>query len=149
MTPDEQATVRAALVAARAGHWAGGQQCTLNSLFARWRGLVDELESEEGYTWCAPELSNDVWCRDALFRVWPLLPERVQNSWHVELGALDGRFRAATIQWPGHSGDEARWWHKRIPRLLAAEPGERLVRGWPLGWDMIMFPRPESIDVVS
>ena len=31
-------------VAAGAGHWAGGQECTLNNLLGRWRGVAAELE---------------------------------------------------------------------------------------------------------
>ena len=96
LTAEEYGAVRAA-VAAGAGRWAGGQECTLNNLLGRWRGVAAELEALEGYSWCGPELSNDVWCRTALAKVWPLLPTRVRQIRQPELDELDGRFRAVSV----------------------------------------------------
>lgn len=101
LSQEEYEAVHAA-VSAGAGRWAGGQPCTLNSLLTRWSDVVAELE--EGYSKCAPELDNDIWCRSALARVWPLLPPRVQFIQQSALHELDERFRAATIQWPGRGG---------------------------------------------
>lgn len=104
LSQEEYEAVHAA-VSAGAGRWAGGQPCTLNSLLTRWSDVVAELE--EGYSKCAPELDNDIWCRSALARVWPLLPPRVQFIQQSALHELDGRFRAATIQWPGRGRKRA------------------------------------------
>ncbi|GLV88424.1 hypothetical protein Slala03_81130 [Streptomyces lavendulae subsp. lavendulae] len=146
LTTEEQKAVHAALVSAGADRWAGGQPCTFHSLLARW---ADEVAGvEEGYSWCAPELANDIWCRTALAHVWPLLPPRVQSAWQPRLHELDGRFRAATVQWPGRGGDEGHWWKWRIPRLLEAEAGDPCKGGWPSGWEMMPFPKPDSVQVV-
>ncbi|MEU9111039.1 hypothetical protein AB0D04_04360 [Streptomyces sp. NPDC048483] len=144
-TPAEYVAVQAA-VAAGAGGRAGGQPCTLNSLFERWSAVV--LELEEGYAWSAPEFDNDIWCRSALGTVWPQLPPRVRSVRQPELDGLDDRFRAATVPWPGRRGEDGAWWKWRIPRLLEAETGDRCAQGWPLGWDMMPFPKPGAVTVV-
>lgn len=136
-----------AAVSTGAGRWAGGQPCTLNSLFSAWRSVVAEVE--EGYAWCKPELDNDIWCRSALARVWPLLPPRVQTLRRPELDELDTRFRTATIPWPGQGEEPGRWWKRRVPRILEAEAGERRWQGWPMGWDVMPFPKPDGVEVVE
>ncbi|WP_194908965.1 hypothetical protein [Catenulispora rubra] len=146
LTAEEYDAVRTA-VAAVAGRWAGGQECTLNNLLGRWRGVAADFEDIEGYSWCGPELSNDVWCRTALAKVWPLLPARVRQLRQPELDELDGRFRAATVPWPGHE-TEIQWWTWRVPRILAAERDERYDRGWLMSSGMMPFPKPDSVDVV-
>lgn len=147
LTPQEYDAVRTA-VATGADRWAGGQECTFNNLLERWRGLTADLEDSDGYSWCGPELSNDVWCRSALAKVWPLLPTRVQQIRQAELDELDARFLAATVPWPGHE-TELQWWQWRIPRILAAEYGERYDGGWPMGWSMMSFPKPDSVEVTT
>ena len=142
---EEIAAVREA-VAATVGRHLGGGEWSFNTLFTEWRSVVAEVEA--GYSWSAPEFSNDVCKRSALARVWPLLPDRLAHLWQGELDELDARFRAATIARPGHTEDEPAWWSWRIPRRLEAEPDEPLHRGWPTGWDMTPFPRPVDIDVV-
>ncbi|MEV5973119.1 hypothetical protein [Streptomyces sp. NPDC051921] len=146
LTAEECAGVRAALTAVTP-HGAGGQEWTLALLFSAWRDVVSEVE--EGYAWCAPELDNDTWCRDALARVWPLLPPRVRELRRPELDALDARFRTATIAWPDRSEEPPRWWEYRIPRILRAEPGERRRLGWTEGWAMLPFPKPAEVEVVE
>ncbi|MFF6776577.1 hypothetical protein ACFY8W_23905 [Streptomyces sp. NPDC012637] len=136
-----------AAVSTGAGRWAGGQPCTLNSLIAAWGDVVAEVE--DGYSWCAPELDNDLWCRDALARVWPHLPPRVAALRLPELAELDRRFRAATTSWPGEGDENQRWWHRRVPRTLAAEAGGQRLRGWPSGWGMLPFPKPGCVRVVE
>ncbi|MFB6619171.1 hypothetical protein ACFCV9_33955 [Streptomyces sp. NPDC056367] len=103
---------------------------------------------EEGSARCAPELDDDICCRDALARVWPLLPPRVQAVRRPELDELDGRFRAATVPWPDRE-EPHRWWHYRIPRVLEAEAGAPRPQGWPLGWEVLPFPRPDGVRVVE
>ncbi|MGW5637460.1 hypothetical protein [Streptomyces sp. NPDC003832] len=134
-------------VAVGVGTWPGGQPCTLNSLFGRWRSVVAEIE--EGYSWCAPELDNDIWCRGALARVWPLLPPRVRSLRQPALHELDERFRTATIPWPGRPEEAGRWWHRRIPRRLEAEADDPRDRGWPSGWAMMCFPKPDEVHVID
>jgi hypothetical protein len=84
-----------------------------------------------------------------LARVWPLLPERVRRSRQPELDEADHRFHAATMQWPGHNTDEDQWWKWRIPRLLQADPDEHFERGWPDGWEMMPFPKPDSVEIMT
>lgn len=76
LSAEEYDAVQAAVTAV-APTWAGGQRVTLNALFDRWKDMTDEVE--EGYSWCAPELSNDIWCRGVLAKIWPMLPARVQE----------------------------------------------------------------------
>lgn len=144
LTGDEYAAVRAAVLAAT-GRRATDGGPTLNALFGQWHALVAEVE--EGYGWSAVELSNDLWCRGALERAWPLLPPRVRAVRAPELDALDERFRAATLARPGEALAGGCWWERRVPRCLRAEPGEPLVRGWPAGWSTMPFPRPDEVVV--
>jgi hypothetical protein len=118
----------------------GGGEWSFATLFLAWRRMVAEVEV--GYSWCPSELSNDLFCRGALARVWPLLPDRLAGLWQMELDELDARFRAATIAWPGHAEDEQEWWRRRVPRRLEAEPDDPLIRGWPMDWSTLPFPRP-------
>ncbi|MFI2508769.1 hypothetical protein [Streptomyces sp. NPDC018972] len=128
------------------GH-SGEQVPSLNSLLAQWSALVNDVE--EGYSWCAPELSNDLSCRDALARVWPLLSPRVRTVRQPELDGIDDRYRRATIPWPGRPEQGARWWTWRVPRILEVEASEQRDPDWPLGWEMMPFPRPASVAVVT
>lgn len=146
LTTEEYEGIQAA-VSAGAGRRAGGQSCTLNSLLAEWSGVVKGMQ--EGYSWCAQELANDLWCRSALGRVWPLLPPRVQAIRGPELDRIDDRFRAATIAWPDREEEPGQWWMWRIPRVLEAAPGEPRWQGWPMGWDVMPFPKPETVEVVE
>ncbi|MBZ4320157.1 hypothetical protein [Streptomyces huiliensis] len=120
---------------------------SLNSLLAQWSALVDDVE--EGYSWCAPELSHDLWCRDTLAGVWPLLPSRVRALRQPELDCIDERYRRATVPWPGRPEEGAQWWTWRVPRRLEVEASERRDPGWPLGWETMPFPRPASVEVVA
>lgn len=140
LTAEEYDAVRAAVLA------GADARSTLNSLLTQWCELVAEVE--EGYGWCRPELSNDLWCRGALARVWPRLPERVRALRQPELDAYDDRFRAATVPWPDRP-EGGRWWERRIPRTLEAEAGETRRQGWPMGWDMMPFPKPDEVEVVE
>ncbi|MEV7738936.1 hypothetical protein AB0O75_44015 [Streptomyces sp. NPDC088921] len=142
----EYDAVRAALAGVtRAG--TGAQAHSLNSLLAQWSALV--VEVEEGYSWCAPELSHDLWCRNALAGVWPLLPSRVRAIRQPELDVIDVRYRRATIPWPDRPEESARWWTRRVPRRLEIEAAEQRNPDWPLGWEMMPFPRPASVEVVT
>ncbi|MFI8823914.1 hypothetical protein [Streptomyces sp. NPDC053431] len=145
LSADEYDAVRAAFTAV-APTWAGGQPVSLDGLLAHWRGMADEVE--EGYCWCAPELHNDLWCRSSLAKIWPMLPARVQEIRRPELDAFDERYRRATVPWPGRSEVGANWWTWRVPRRLVVEASELRGEGWPLGWDMMPFPRPDSVEVV-
>ncbi|MGW6599015.1 hypothetical protein [Streptomyces sp. NPDC055036] len=146
LTAEEYEAVQAA-VSAGAGRRAGGQPYALNSLLEEWSAFVSELG--EGYSWCAPEFANDIFCRCALARVWPLLPPRVRSSRQTELDGIDGRFREATVSWPVRDADEGDWWRWRIPRRLEAEAGDPCNQGWPSGWDVMSFPKPDSVQVIS
>ncbi|QDY80363.1 hypothetical protein [Streptomyces qinzhouensis] len=145
-TAEEYDAVQAA-IAMVAPLRADGHRVTLNALLDRWKDLADEVE--EGYSWCAPELSNDIWCRDILASIWPIIPARVQEIGQLELHSIDERYRRATILWPGHAEGEARWWIWRVPRLLEVDPSEQRGKDWPLGWEMMPFPRPDSVKVIS
>ncbi|MES5818241.1 hypothetical protein [Streptomyces sp. RG80] len=140
LTAEEYDAVRTAVLAGADG------RSTLNSLLAGWDDLVSDVE--EGYGWSRPELSNDLWCRGALARVWPRLPERVRALRQPELDACDDRFRAATVPWPDRA-EGGRWWDRRIPRRLETEAGQPRRQGWPMGWDMMPFPKPDEVDVVE
>ncbi|MCH0538958.1 hypothetical protein I3F58_05190 [Streptomyces sp. MUM 203J] len=146
LTPEERAAADSA-VATGAGRRAGGRPCTLDSLFAAWRGVVREVE--EGYAWCAPEFDDDIWCRSALAGVWPLLPPRVRAMRGPELDGLDARFRVATVPWPDQDEGPHQWWKRRVPRILESEEGEDRGQGWPQGWEMLPFPKPDSVHVVE
>ncbi|MFJ8018348.1 hypothetical protein [Streptomyces sp. NPDC096339] len=142
---EEYAAVRTA-VAAVAPTWAGGQPVSLGGLFDGWRDLADEVE--EGYSWCAPELDNDTWCRSVLARIWPMLPARVREIRGPELDAIDERYRRATVPWPGRPEDGADWWTWRVPRRLMVEASDQRGEDWPADWGMMPFPRPASVEVI-
>ncbi|WP_143202914.1 hypothetical protein [Streptomyces sp. CB02261] len=143
---EESDAVQAAITAV-APTWAGGQRVTLHGLFDRWKSVIGEVE--EGYSWCAPELSDDIWCRGVLAKIWPKLPARVREIRRPELDGVDERYRRATIPWPGRAEDDAEWWIWRIPRRLEVEASEQRGEGWPLGWAMMPFPKPDSVEVIS
>ncbi|MFJ5924616.1 hypothetical protein ACIQF6_18655 [Kitasatospora sp. NPDC092948] len=110
----------------------------------RWQQQVEE--AEEGCSWSWPEFSNDLGCRTALAAEWPQLAVPVREAWEPELRRLDERFRAATIPWPGPGG--GRWWMRRIPRLIEAEAVAGCdERGWPVGWEMMPFAKPDAVRV--
>ncbi|MFB6820179.1 hypothetical protein ACFCXA_01130 [Streptomyces virginiae] len=145
-TAEEYEAVRAALrTVARPG--TDGLPCTLNSLFEQWDALVREVE--EGYGWSAPELSNDLWCRSVLARIWPSLPPRLQAVRRAELDEIDRRFHNATVGRPGQDDGAGRWWLRRVPRRIDAESDRRSAHGWPLGWDDLTFPRPAEVEIVD
>lgn len=133
-------------VIATVGRRARGGEWSFAALFVAWRRMVAEVEV--GYSWSAAELGNDVFSRGALAKVWPLLPDRLARLWRTDLDELDARFRAATIEWPGHAEDDREWWSWRIPKRLEAGADDPMDRGWPMGWDMLPFPRPEEIEIV-
>ncbi|MET9693442.1 hypothetical protein ABZY81_34225 [Streptomyces sp. NPDC006514] len=130
-----------------AGSRGTRQLQTLNSFLEQWNELVHEVE--EGYGWSAPELSNDLGCRTALAHLWRLLPPRVRAVRQPELDAIDARFRSATVGWPGHDDQEGRWWLRRVPRRLDAETTRRSTHGWPLGWEVMEFPKPEAVEITD
>ncbi|MFI1170021.1 hypothetical protein [Streptomyces melanogenes] len=146
LSAEEYEAVQAA-VASVARTWAGGQPLTFNALFGRWKGVTARVE--EGYSWCAPELANDIWCRSVLAQAWPLLPPRVQTVMGPELDRVDERYRRATVAWPGQSETEGEWWHRRVPRRLEVEPSELRDADWPLGWEMMPFPKPDSVEIYT
>lgn len=146
LSAEEYDAVRAAL-ARVTSTGRGAQAHSLNSLLAQWSALVDAVE--EGYSWCAPELYNDLSCRNALAGVWPLLPSRVRAIMQPELDCIDVRYRRATIPWPDRPEEGARWWTWRVPRRLEVEAAEQRDPDWPLGWEMMPFPRPASVEVVT
>lgn len=123
------------------------QAPSLNSLLAQWNALVNDVE--EGYSWCAPELSNDLSCRNTLARVWPLLPSRVRTIRQPELDGIDDRYRRATIPWPGRPEQGAQWWTWRVPRRLEVEASEQRDPDWPLGREVMPFSRPASVAVIA
>ncbi|MFD7555398.1 hypothetical protein [Streptomyces sp. NPDC059533] len=142
LTAEEYEAVHAAVAAA-----AGSRSRSLNSLFAAWKDVVEDVE--EGYSLCAPEFDDDLACRDALGRAWPLLPPRVRAIRRPELDELDGRFRAATVPWPGRPEEPHQWWRYRIPLVVEAEAGLPRPGGWPLGWEVLPFPKPAGVRVVE
>ncbi|MFF1482247.1 hypothetical protein ACFVYD_32640 [Streptomyces sp. NPDC058301] len=146
LSTEEYDAVRAAVTSA-ASTWAGGQPLTFTSLFLRWRGVTARVE--EGYSWCAAEVDNDIWCRSVLAEIWPLLPAGVQAVMGPELDIVDERYRRATVAWPGQSEDEGEWWHRRVPRRLEVEASELRDGDWPLGWEMMPFPKPDAVEVFS
>jgi hypothetical protein len=73
----------------------------------------------------------------------------VQALRRLELDELGARFRTATIPWPDPDENPRRWWERRIPRILEAERGEGRLRGWPMGWGMLPFPKPDEVTVVE
>ncbi|MFE2171253.1 hypothetical protein ACFXB3_40245 [Streptomyces sp. NPDC059447] len=142
LTAEEYEAVRAAVaVGARGRSW------TLNSLFAAWRDVVEDVE--EGYGLSAPEFGGELTCRDVLAATWPLLPPRVRAVRRPGLDELDGRFRAATTPWPDRPEEPPQWWHRRIPLVLEAEAGLPRPDGWPLGWEFLPFPKPDGVRVVE
>ncbi|MYV97835.1 hypothetical protein [Streptomyces sp. SID3343] len=144
LSAEEYAAVHAAVTAVVRAR-AGDRTVTLGSLFERWSGIAEEVE--EGYSWCAPEFDNDIWCRGALAGVWPLLPARVRAIRQPELDGIDERYRRATVGWPGRPEDEAGWWARRVPRRLEVEASEQREGDWPPGWAMLPFPKPDSVEV--
>ncbi|MFE4176844.1 hypothetical protein ACFRR7_33185 [Streptomyces sp. NPDC056909] len=147
LSAEEYDAVRAAITAG-ARPRAGGQQLTLNSLLEQWSGIAAELE-QEGYSDCAPEFHNSIWCRSALARIWPLLPLRVRSIRQPELDRIDERYRQATVPWPGRPEDGAGWWARRVPRRLEVEASEHRERDWPLGWETTPFPRPAAVQIIT
>ncbi|MFE5558034.1 hypothetical protein [Streptomyces sp. NPDC056544] len=141
----EDAAVHAAMVAADADRWDGGQPCTFSALLDYWGHQVAGVE--EGYAWCLDDFDYEIWCRTRLARVWPLLPPQFRSAQKPALDELDGRFRAATIEWPGRGGEE-QWWLWRFPRLLGVEPGDSYDGGWPAGWVRMPFPKPDAVRVI-
>lgn len=146
LTAEEYEAVREA-VRTVAGSSGARQPRTPNSLLEQWNELVDEVE--EGYGWSAPELANDLGCRTALARLWRLLPPRVRAVRQRELEEIDRRFRSATVDWPGHDDPEGLWWLRRVPRRLDAETSGRSAHGWPLGWEVMAFPKPEAVEITD
>ena len=142
--PEAEAAVDQLLAEVGASKWAGGQRCTLDSLLRRWSSLAEEIT--EGYISTAPEFSNDTWCRRVLAAVWARLPVQVRDAGQAQLTRADAQFIAATIPWPNHE-DEAKWWQWRIPRELGAYPDEGYESGWPPGWAMMPFPKPDEVKV--
>ncbi|QES57261.1 hypothetical protein DEJ51_26300 [Streptomyces venezuelae] len=145
MTTHEEADVHAAMVAADADCWDGGQPRTFSALLDYWGEQVAGVE--EGYAWCLDDFDYEIWCRTVLARVWPLLPPDVRSARQPRLDELDERFRAATIEWPDRGGEE-RWWLWRFPRLLFVEAGDSYDGGWPAGWLRMPFPKPDAVRVV-
>lgn len=137
LSAEEYDAVRAALTNV-AGARAGGQPLTLNSLLEQWSGIAVELE--QGYSDCASEFRNAIWCRSALARVWPLLPLRVRSIRQREVNRIDERYRQATVPWPGRPEDGAGWWDRRVPRRLEGEASEHREGDWPWGWEQRHFP---------
>lgn len=146
LTAEEYEAVHAA-VRTVAGSRGAGRPRTLNSLFEYWDELVHEVE--EGYGWSAPELRNDLGCRTALAHAWRLLPPRVRAIRQPELDAIDRRFHASTVGRPGGDDHEGQWWLRRVPRRLEAETSQRSTHGWPPGWDVMAFPKPEAVEVAD
>ncbi|MFI8390045.1 hypothetical protein [Streptomyces sp. NPDC085540] len=142
----EDTAVHAAMVAADADLWAGGQPCTFDALLDYWGQRVADVE--EGYAWCLADFDNEIWSRTTLADVWPLLPPHFRSAQQPRLDELDERFRAATIEWPGRSGEE-QWWLRRFPRLLGIEPGDSYDGGWPAGWVRMPFPKPDAVRVIT
>ncbi|MFE5773071.1 hypothetical protein ACFQ7O_32495 [Streptomyces sp. NPDC056485] len=146
LTAEEYEAVHAA-VRTVAGARGSGQPRTLNALLEQWNELVHEVE--EGYGWSAPELSNDLWCRTALAQIWTLLPPRVRAIRQPELDEIDRRFHASTVGWPGRDDQEGQWWMRRVPRHLETETSQRSTHGWPMGWDVMAFPKPEAVEIAD
>ncbi|MGR7003250.1 hypothetical protein ACU686_43545 [Yinghuangia aomiensis] len=145
LTDGEYDAVHAAVEAAASSR-RGGPPPTLNSLLTRWETVAAELEAD-GYADCAPEFDHDIRCRDTLADVWHRLPPRFRALRQPELDRIDERYRQATVPWPGHPEDEARWWHRRVPRLLNVERSLRREGDWPCGWEMMPFPKPDTVDI--
>ncbi|MEZ0114910.1 hypothetical protein ABH920_008945 [Catenulispora sp. EB89] len=113
----------------------------LDSLLRRWLSLA-----EEECISTVPEFSNETWCRGVLAPVWSRLPAQVRDVGQAQLKRADAQFIAATIPWPNHE-DETKWWKWRIPRELGAYPDEGYGSGWPPGWAMVPFAKPDEAAV--
>jgi len=142
--PRTAVAVDGLLAEAGASTWAGGQRCTLDSLLHRWTLLAEQVE--EGYISTGPEFSNDTWCRGVLESVWSRLPAQVRAAGQAQLERADAQFIAATFPWPDHE-DETKWWQWRFPRELGVFPDEGYESGWPPGWAMMPFPKPDEVGV--
>lgn len=128
-----------------------GRAFDLARLLHGWRGVVRSVEDEAGYSWIYPEFLNDVWTRTFIAKAWPLLTGQERMDRQTELRELDNRFRATTVPWPIAVQDDGEWWRRRIPRYLADDdpaPYER-INGWPYGWDMLGFPKPDEVQIVD
>lgn len=145
LTAGEYDALQTALEAA-AGPRRGGPPPTLTSLLAEWENMAAELEAD-GYADCAPEFDHDIRCRDTLAAVWHRLPQRIRALRQPELDRIDERYRQATSPWPGCPEDGAKWWHRRVPRLLNVERSLHREGDWPFGWDMMPFPKPDAVEI--
>lgn len=146
LTAEEYGAVHAA-VRTVAGARGSGQPWKLNALLEQWKELVHEVE--DGYGWSAPELSNDLGCRTALAQIWRLLPPRVRAIRQPQLDEIDRRFHASTVGWPGRDDQEGQWWLRRVPRRLEAETAQRSTHGWPMGWEVMTFSKPEAVEITD
>lgn len=92
---------------------------SLNEMLRSYEGLVRHVE--QGHDDTVYDYGNDLACRDWLALAWLLFTENVRHSLEADLGALDDRFRAATVDDDGRSLgrfftiESKPWWWRRIP----------------------------------
>jgi hypothetical protein len=104
---------------------AVGPGGSLNGLLAAWEQFVRKVET--GYGDNRYEYFNDMSCRTALAKAWPVLTQKVRDARQSELNAADARFLAATVPSPGTSDREeadGSWWDDRRPVLLVGDLAE-------------------------
>jgi hypothetical protein len=104
---------------------AVGPEGSLNGLLAAWEQFVRAVEI--GYTHNRYEYVNDMSCRRALAKAWPVLTQKVRDARQAELDAADARFLAATVPSPASTDRKepnSSWWEGRRPVVLVGNLAE-------------------------
>jgi hypothetical protein len=121
LTTEDLESVRAASAALHEQGWR--KEFTIEEMIRNWAWVVAKVE--RGYSHLVDEYTNDLYSRDWLAKVWPLVTHRVRSCWHGTLHSLDDRFRAATFEDDGVAVGryhritlDRGWWWRRRPRRL-------------------------------
>jgi hypothetical protein len=107
---------------------------TVDEMVDKWAWLVTTVE--DGYSDMVDEYTNDLYSRNWLHEVWPLVTERVIAFWTPQIKELDDRFRATTVFDDGQAISQfhritsfdpsGMWWWRRHPRILVGDLGRSL-----------------------
>jgi hypothetical protein len=106
---------------------------TITEMINKWAWLITTVEG--GYSDFIDEYTNDLYSRNWLHEIWPLVTDRTITIWTPQIKTLDDRFRAATVFDDGQAlsqfhrisqfdADDMWWW--RRPRLLVGNLGRSL-----------------------
>ncbi|MFC8617274.1 hypothetical protein ACFT9M_12770 [Micromonospora purpureochromogenes] len=95
-------------------------------MMSAWAWLVSKVE--RGYGNYVDEYTNDLYCRDWLDKIWPLVRHAVRACWHEELCQLGERFRVVTVD---DGGAAVGRYHRTGPWLVVATAAAAL--RWPPG----------------